>query len=345
MHKLQTIFPWLQLPLISNAPMGGFAGGDLAAAVTRAGGIGQIGFNGSPLAMEQELVLAKEQLGDFAQDLPVLPIGIGIIVQSTPHISWSVLLAKYKPALVWLSFGTTHESHAWTKAIRAASPGTKVWLQTGSVSTALAAAESFVPDALVLQGSDAGGHGNANAASIVSLIPEVADQLKERQTGHGIMLLAAGGISDGRGVAAALALGAQGVVMGTRFLGAEEAVLDTSMREEIFRATDGGDATARSRIWDDIWGHNPWPKAFDGRCLKNAMWHNLDSGMSVRDVRQAFLEASSEAEFQSVDLKDLSTIWAGTDVGMVKKLEPADEIVKTIRTEARLRLQDMPSLL
>lgn len=324
--------------------MGGVAGGDLAAAVTRAGGIGQIGFNGSPFAMEQELVFAKERLGGLAHDFPVLPIGIGIIVQSTPHSSWSVLLAKYKPALVWLSFGTTQQSHAWTKAIRAASPRTQVWLQTGSVGTAIAAAESFSPDALVLQGSDAGGHGNSNAASIVSLIPEVADRLKEQQEDHEIMLLAAGGISDGRGVAAALALGAGGVVMGTRFLGAEEAALDPSMREEIFRATDGGEATVRSRIWDDIWGQNPWPKTFDGRCLKNAMWHNLDSGMSVRDVRQAYLEASRKAELQKIDPKDLSTIWAGTGVGMVKRMEPADEIVKNIRTEARLRLQTMPLL-
>ena len=324
--------------------MGGFAGGDLAAAVTRAGGIGQIGFNGSPFAMEQELVLAKERLGGLAHDYSVLPIGIGIIVQSTPHSSWSVLLAKYKPALVWLSFGTTQQSHAWTKAVRAASPQTQVWLQTGSVATALAAADSFSPDALVLQGSDAGGHGNSNAASIVSLVPEVADRLEEQQKGHEIMLLAAGGISDGRGVAAALALGAEGVVMGTRFLGAEEAVLDPSMREAIFRATDGGEATARSRIWDDIWGQNPWPKTFDGRCLKNAMWHNLESGMSVEEVRQAFMEASREAECQSVDPKDLSTMWAGTGVGMVKKMEPANEIVETIRTEARLRIHAMPSL-
>ena len=151
------------------------AGSNLATAVTRAGGIGQIGFNGSPFAMEQELIDVKQQLGNLALGLAVLPIGIGIIVQSTPHPSWSSLIAEYKPALVWLSFGTTQQSYAWTMAIRDASPETKIWIQTGSVATALATAELCAPDGLVLQGGDAGGHGNAEAASIVSLIPEVAD--------------------------------------------------------------------------------------------------------------------------------------------------------------------------
>ncbi|KAI4854451.1 hypothetical protein E4T44_00164 [Aureobasidium sp. EXF-8845] len=344
MHNLQMMFPWLQLPLISNAPMGGVAGSNLAAAVTRAGGIGQIGFNGSHFAMEQELIDVKLRLGDFGRDLAVLPIGMGIIVRSAPHVSWSSLLAEYRPAMVWLSFGTSQQSHAWTKAIRKASPKTKVWIQTGSVASSLAAAELCGPDALVIQGGDAGGHGNAGAASIVSLIPEVADRLSQQLQNHDIMLVAAGGISDGRGVAAALALGAEGVVMGTRFLGAEEAILDSDMRDEIFSAVDGGDATARSRIWDEVWGQNSWPKVFDGRCLKNAMWHNLDGGMSVDEVRRAFFESYRKAESQHVSPKDLSTIWAGTGVGMVKELESAENIVKSIRAGAQLRLQAMSSL-
>lgn len=74
------------------------------------------------------------------------------------------------------------------------------------------------------------------------------------------------------------------------------------------------------------------------------MWRNLNSGMSVNEVRKAFLETSLKAEIQLVSPKDLSTVWAGTGVGMVKQSESADKIVETIRAEARQRLQAMASL-
>src|SRR5437763_563577 len=81
--------------------------------------------------------------------------------------------------------------------------------------------ELVKPDVLVMQGLDAGGHGWEKGAGVISLVPEAVDALEENGFAH-IHVLAAGGIVDGRGVAAALALGAEGVVMGTRFLGALE---------------------------------------------------------------------------------------------------------------------------
>jgi len=102
----------------------------------------------------------------------------------------------------------------------------------------------------------------------VSLIPEVADALRAAGLPD-IPLVAAGGITDGRGNAAALALGVSGVVMGTRSLGAEEANVPPSFRRAIFEASDGGEVTAWCRAFDAMWGHNMWPPLYDGRCLKN----------------------------------------------------------------------------
>jgi len=94
----------------------------------------------------------------------------------------------------------------------------------------------------VAQGSDAGGHGTANSASIVSLVPELASTLPT------MPILAAGGIVDGRGALAALALGAQGVIMGTRFAVAAESAMADKAKDLILRTSDGGSSTRRY-IW------------------------------------------------------------------------------------------------
>ncbi|OQE82046.1 hypothetical protein PENNAL_c0038G01987 [Penicillium nalgiovense] len=122
------------------------------------------------------------------------------------------------------------------------------------------------PDALALQGVDAGGHEHGNGASIVSLIPEVADALSDLGIYY-LPLIAAWGIVDGRGCAFAFALGASGIVMGTRFLAAKNASVPAVYRDAIFEASDGGETTARSRVFDEIWGPNVRPKKYDGRCF------------------------------------------------------------------------------
>ena len=99
---------------------------------------------------------------------------------------------------------------------------TKIWIQIGTVSDAVEVAHLCAPDVLVVQGADAGGHGLAQGAGIASLLPEVADALREVGKDF-IPLVAAGGIVEGRGVAACIASGANTVVIGTRFLASREA--------------------------------------------------------------------------------------------------------------------------
>ncbi|KAB8074171.1 hypothetical protein BDV29DRAFT_156900 [Aspergillus leporis] len=164
-QRLKQALPWAQTPIIINAPMSGAATSDLAVAVTRAGGLGQIGFLDNRRSLIQQLERARRQLQDIMNQQRNTP------VDSPPHR---------------LGNDCANEFKVWTEGIRETSPHTQGWIQVGSVSAALEAAQACHPDALVLQGSDAGGHGHAYLASIVKLLPEVADTLRD----HGI-----GGVS------------------------------------------------------------------------------------------------------------------------------------------------------
>ncbi|KAL1861057.1 hypothetical protein Plec18167_003659 [Paecilomyces lecythidis] len=321
--------------------MSGAATSKLAVAVTRAGGLGQIGFLDDSRMLSAELERAQGELQDFIsheQSDHVLPIGMGMIVfgSSIPH--WLPVISQYKPAVVWLSFGETDEFRQWIESIRNISPQTKVWVQLGTVNHAVETAQACHPDAIVLQGSDAGGHGHAHGASVISLIPEAADALKE----HGfndIPLIAAGGIMDGRGIAAAVMLGAVGAVMGTRFLAAEETSLPSDFRKAVLNASDGGYSTVRSRIFDEIWGPSPWPERYDGRCLRNSIYENLTKGLPIREVREQFNDMLREKQGWNLDAKDLPSVWAGTGVGMVKRTEKAGDIVKQVQLQSRTCLE------
>ncbi|UKZ91177.1 uncharacterized protein TrAFT101_006171 [Trichoderma asperellum] len=344
--RMKRDLPWVQLPFIANAPMSGVATSKLAVAVTLSGGLGQIGFTGSPLGLRAELESAQAQLKDFMatnQNLGVLPVGVGIIVIGSTPQRWLPIFAKFKPAVVWLSFGSAQQMQAWTEGIREVASSSKVWIQVGSVNSAIKAAQICQPDALVMQGSDAGGHGHAKGASVMTLVPEVVDALKDHGLSH-IPVLAAGGIMDGRGVAAAIALGAEGAVLGTRFIGAEEAAMDSDVREEILAASDGGESTVRSRVFDDIWGTNPWPQLYDGRCLRGAIYNNRENGMDIESVRTQLYRDTERSQVEEVSMRDVACIWTGAGVGLLKKLEPAADIVNQVQEEARTRLHDTRAL-
>ncbi|KAK9494192.1 nitronate monooxygenase [Lipomyces doorenjongii] len=337
---LRKHLPWTQEPLIINAPMSGAAASELAIAVTLAGGLGQIGFMNNIQSLSKQLESARRGLQGVTKILPnpqVLPIGLGIIVFGSAVEEWISLFAQYKPAVVWLSFASADEFGAWTEGIRRASPDTKVWVQVGSVTAAVAVAEACHPDALVLQGSDAGGHGHKDGANVISLIPEVADVLRE----HGINdipLVAAGGIVDGRGSAAALVLGASGVVMGTRFLAATETRVPDAYRDAIFNAWDGASTTVRSRVFDAIWGPNFWPIAYDGRCLRNKVYEEHQKGIAVDRIRAWHYGAMREGGTEPLEARDVVGIWAGTGVGLVKTLANAGDIVREVREDTKTRL-------
>ncbi|KAH7174933.1 2-nitropropane dioxygenase [Fusarium flagelliforme] len=346
--RLSESFPWVEDPFISNAPMSGFATNELAVAVTMAGGLGQIGFTGSPGILHRELEEAKLKLDGtpvYDEISKVLPVGVGIIAFGGSSKAWIQVFAKYRPAMVWISFGTSDEFKSWTENIRAVSPDTKVWIQVGSVNATLETVAACTPDALVLQGTDAGGHGHKHGASIITLIPEVSDALHEKGLSN-IPIIAAGGIMDKRGVAAAVALGASGIVMGTRFLACHEIEIANDVVDECLVTSDGGEATVRSRVFDDTWGQNFWPDMYDGRCLRNAVYDDVEeAGMSLQEARVGLANRSSGGMGSAFVVRDSYTIWAGTGVGMLKKREQAADIVKQIREETKDLMKHMTGII
>jgi nitronate monooxygenase len=213
-------------PIVS-APMGAVAGGRLAAAVSEAGGLGMIG------AGYQDAKWIEAQFREAGG----ARIGIGFITWDLARSPARLEAAlAWRPAAVMLSFG---DPAPFVEPIRRS--GARVLLQVQTLAAAAAAA-ALRPDAIVAQGTEAGGHGGGRG--LLPLLPAVADRVAP------IPVLAAGGISDGRGIVAAFALGAAGVLIGTRFYAAEESLADPAGRARIVHGD--GDSTLRTRVFDVV---------------------------------------------------------------------------------------------
>jgi len=179
---------------IASAPMGGSAGGALAAAVSNGGGLGLVGaaFGGAEW-VARELALVKEQTTE--------PWGVGFITWSINRDVIAHAL-EFRPAVVFLSFG---DPGPYADQVRAG--GAKLILQVTDLDELRQALDAGA-DIIVAQGSDAGGHSGQSAVGTLSFVPTVVDLAGPTP------VLAAGGIADGRGLAAALALGAAGTSVG-----------------------------------------------------------------------------------------------------------------------------------
>ena len=156
-----------------------------------------------------------------------------------------------RPAAVMLSFG---DPTPFTGRIKAA--GCKIICQVQTLAQAREAAAAGA-DIIIAQGRDAGGHSGTTRGTM-GLVPAVVDAVAP------IPVVTAGGIADGRGLAAALALGAAGISMGTRFTAARESLWDQAMKEAALSA--GGDQTQQTRVFDIVRGPL-WPEIYPaGRC-------------------------------------------------------------------------------
>jgi nitronate monooxygenase len=334
--SLQHQLPWTKSPLVVNAPMGGFAGPDLAIAVSKAGGLGQIGALDDMVQLEKQL---QEVSSAFSHQSP-LPIGVGLITFIPRLFDTAIpVLKKHSPAVVWLFAAPDLSDYAkWTSEIREACPRSKIWVQVGSVSGALGVARTAKPDALIMQGADAGGHGFEKGAGIISLVPEAKDTLALEGCGD-IPLLASGGITNGRSAASALTLGAEGVVVGTRFLSAEETTVHPKYQAAIIAATDGGQSTVRAKLFDELRGPNIWPEAYDGRSIRTNSYLDHVNGVNIEQVRDLHAKALKEEDLGWGE-SNRATVWAGTGVGLVKKVQPAAEIVEEIRADTKKALEE-----
>ena len=300
----------LRHPVVS-APMAFAAGGALAAAVSQAGGLGLIGGGyGDPQWLAEQFAQARGT-----------PVGVGFItwrLHQTPHVLDLVL--AHRPVAVMLSFG---DLRPFAAAIRAA--GARLICQCQSIEHVRQALQAGA-DMIVAQGSEAGGHGALRAT--FTLVPETADYLARHapQT----LLLAAGGIADGRGLAAALALGADGVVVGTRLWASREALVAPGHHQAIIE-TDG-DGTLRTTV-ADIARELAWPNGFTARIRRNAFterWHGNEAALRqcVAEEGPRYRRAFAEGDAEQTG------VWFGEAAALVDSIEPAKTVIETIVAEA-----------
>jgi len=314
---------------IVNAPMGDrWAGGALAAGVSAAGGLGLIGGQASEGQPDQADWL-RAQIGRVRARTD-RPFGVGFVVpfltafgqEDLPRVA-----LEEGVAAVAYSYGDP------TPYVAAAhEAGAKVLVQVQTVAQARRAVAAGV-DAVVAQGSDGGGH--IGDVGTVSIVPAVVD------AAEGVPVLAAGGITDGRGLAAALLLGAEGVWLGTRFVASEEWEGGDWRRVGVVAA--GTDDTIRTLVYDRAWGL-PMPDGIVGRVVRNAFtgeWHGREAELVARlaEVRPR-VEAATEAGDTQI-----GSVWAGQGVGLVDAVEPAGAIVRRLVDEAECLLRERPSQL
>jgi nitronate monooxygenase len=294
---------------IALAPMGGSAGGALVAAVSHGGGLGLLGGGGGdPTWLDREMAIVAE-----ATDKPW---GVGFQ-------SWAVDVGtveralEWNPAAVMLSFG---DPSGFVEPIRRA--GAALIIQATDLEEARQAVD-LGADVVVAQGTEAGGHGARHGRSTMAFVPVVVDLAAPTP------VLAAGGIADGRGVAAALALGAAGVLVGTRFQATVEALVDPAISKAI---VDGrGDDTERSTVLDIARGSR-WPSKYPARTLGHPFldrWRGREGELAAdTDARRAYQDGVASGELTPLP------VWAGEAVDLITDVASAADLVAAIAARA-----------
>ena len=289
------------------APMGNVSGGVLSAAVSAAGGLGLIGAGyGDADWLRCELRAS----GDAR-------IGVGFITWSlTKKPELLDLVLERGPAAIMFSFG---DFAPFLPAVRRS--GAKIISQVQTVSEAKRAAEAGA-DVIVAQGTEAGGHGGRRTT--FTLVPAVVDAVSP------VPVVAAGGVADGRGLAAALMLGACGVLIGTRFYATPEALGSVAAKKRIVQLD--GVSTIRTRVFDIVRGY-PWPEHWTGRALLNrfaALWHDREADLSadLEAQRRAYADAAAARD------PDTAVVFAGEDVDLIHAIEPAAVVLERMVADA-----------
>jgi nitronate monooxygenase len=286
------------------APMGDTAGGRLAAAVSDAGGLGLIGGGyADPEWLERELALAGSAR-----------VGVGFITFALDQRPDTLRVAlDASPVAVQLAFG---DPRPYAEQIHAA--GALLLCHAQSDAEVTRAVEAGA-DVIIAQGRDAGGHGRGDLGTM-ALVPSLVDRLAPTP------VVAAGGIADGRGLAAALVLGAAGVSLGTRLLATTEAI--SSDAEAAAIVAGRGADTVRTSAFDAIRGPT-WPDGFDGRTLRNDLTETWDGTPSDPVAHRRYQDDPS-----------LAPVWAGEALDLVTAVAPAADVLERMVTEAIAQLED-----
>jgi nitronate monooxygenase len=307
----------IRYPII-GAPMGFVTGAELAAAVSNAGGLGIMSFSANPPAVLRQEIRRLRALTDK-------PFGVNLILHFPVEEHVTACLEERVPVLSFFwgdptpYVGPAHDA------------GVKVFDQVGSVAGAQRSARAGV-DVIIAQGGEAGGHLAGDVALSV-LVPRVVDTVSP------VPVVAAGGIADARGVVAALALGADGVSIGTRFLATPEAAAHPTYKAKVLAAGEGD--TVRTTLFGYGWPDAPhrtlrtpfvehWlaheARGGESRPDEPIIGQTRIGGMPVPIPRFSSCPPNTDA---TGDLESMALL-AGQTVGLVDAIKPAAEIVREL---------------
>lgn len=313
----------IRVPIWNAGMGGGLAGVELAAAVSNAGGLGVLGMGGLPTAATRDFIAQLKARTDA-------PFGVNLILPLIDKGQVECCIDEKVPVLIlfWGDAGPYVE--------KAHAAGIKVIVQVGSVDAAKAAAAAGV-DAVMVQGVEAGGH-NGSETGLAVIVPATVSAIAP------VPVIAAGGIADGRGIAAVIDLGAQGVSMGTRFLCSDESRAATGYKERIVGAMP--DQTLHTELFD-----GGWPGAAH-RVLRNNVVHAWeDAGSPASGQRPGEgdnigrmpvagqnVELTRYGIFMPMegfegDLED-QVLYCGQSCGLIDDIKPAEQIVQSLSAEA-----------
>jgi nitronate monooxygenase len=311
---------------VMSAPMGLHSGGRLAGAVTAAGGLGSFGGTHpakGPDWIEAEIATIRGMTDG--------PFAIGYITAFIPMFEPlfdAALSATSPPAVIALSFG---DPQPWLE--RAKKAGATTMCQVQTLDDAARAVDAGT-DVLVVQGTEAGGH-----TGTMSLLPFLAAAAARWPA---VPLLAAGGIANGRTLAAALTAGADGAWLGTAFMATPEAVEVHDINKELILASDGGDT-----VLD--WAYNivsglPWPEGIGLRLRRNRFtdqWAGREAELHAR--REEFAPPPEAVPFQQPPDPDTDMVLYGQAAAFVNAVRPAAEVVRSICADAESVLRSRPA--
>ncbi|MHA3683581.1 NAD(P)H-dependent flavin oxidoreductase [Leucobacter sp. HY1908] len=314
----------LTAPIVC-APMGGAAGGRLAAAVSRAGGLGMIGMGsaGSAVALERELAAFEQALAAdsalAADQAPVAPpLGIGMVdwgIVKHPDMLERAIAAK--PALISVSFGDWRpggQTPKWITQVQAA--GLRTIAQVATVAEAQAAAGAGI-DAVVARGLEGGGHGD-HAEPLARLLDDVLAAVK-------VPVLAAGAITTTTDVQRVLNAGAAAAWVGTAFAACEESLTPPAARAAMIAARGSG--TMVTRVYD-VALDRPWPAKFPERLIPTSFiteWQGREAELARDEVaKREFAAACAAGDFTVVPVD------AGQGVDAVTRVRPAAEVLREL---------------
>ena len=313
----------LDIP-VALAPMALASGGALASSCARAGILGLVGGGYGNLDWtSREYQMAVDALEDNSNAMQRL--GCGFISwklqENAEALDW--LISNHQPAAIMLSFG---DPRPFAERIRKSGAALICQIHTlDDLPVAIEAGASII----VAQGTEAGGHGatQERGRGTFSFIAETADWITEYAPGT--LLLGAGGIADGRGLAAALVLGADGAMMGSRFWATQESLADPRAKDTAVNTN--GDDTARSSVFDILRRKN-WPTNFDFRAIRNDLHQRWESRIAeLKDHpdegRADYDQGVKDADYDKVH------IGLGESVGLISEIPDVASLIQHVKTE------------